>query len=263
MPSTFHVRNAEVYEQLMGRHSRDLAPLFLDWIGDAPGNRILDVGCGTGSLIAELLQRNPAINITALDYEQRFVNYSHAAYGTLPNVIVKQGDAEAMRYSDGQFDSTLSMLTVHFIEQPQTALKEMKRVTKPGGMVAVNVWKAGGTAIHNLFWDLAAGIDPVAAAMREKTFRNPMMNADSLQAGLRDAGLQNVTLGEVTIQMEYASFDAYWQPHAKGGNNKFLAQFAPGNAATLEAELRNAFLGGAPDGPRRFPAVALCAKGYA
>jgi hypothetical protein len=50
MTSEFNVHNAAGYEQLMGRWSQKLAPLFIDFAGVADGEKILDVGCGTGSL---------------------------------------------------------------------------------------------------------------------------------------------------------------------------------------------------------------------
>ena len=55
VPSDFNARDAAAYEQVMGRWSRRLAPLFIDFAGVGEGERLIDVGCGTGSLAFALL----------------------------------------------------------------------------------------------------------------------------------------------------------------------------------------------------------------
>ena len=73
MTSSFSVHNAAGYEQLMGRWSKKLAPLFIDFAGLANGEMILDVGCGTGSLTFALTKFADLAAISAIDYSPVFV----------------------------------------------------------------------------------------------------------------------------------------------------------------------------------------------
>ena len=74
MASGFNVRDAGGYEQLMGRWSRKLAPLFIDFAGVADGEKILDVGCGAGSLTFALAAAADLGEIAAIDYSEVFVD---------------------------------------------------------------------------------------------------------------------------------------------------------------------------------------------
>lgn len=73
MPSSFNVESADGYERLMGRWSRKLAPMLIDFAGLADGDRVLDVGCGTGSLAFTLAETSGLQEIAAVDYSPVFV----------------------------------------------------------------------------------------------------------------------------------------------------------------------------------------------
>ena len=78
MSSNFPATNAGGYEMLMGRWSRQLAEPFLDFAGPAAGPRVIDVGCGTGSLTRVLLARRPQAQIVAVDVSAPFVAHAQA-----------------------------------------------------------------------------------------------------------------------------------------------------------------------------------------
>ena len=92
MPSNFNARDAAAYEQVMGRWSRRLAPLFIDFAGVGEGERLIDVGCGTGSLAFALLAgKNPAA-LTAVDYSELYLKAARAA-GADPRLKFEHADA--------------------------------------------------------------------------------------------------------------------------------------------------------------------------
>ena len=73
MPSNFVSKGADGYEEFVGRWSKRPAPLFLDFVGINDGERILDVGCGTGSLTFSIAKRSDIASIEAIDFEEQFV----------------------------------------------------------------------------------------------------------------------------------------------------------------------------------------------
>src|SRR5262245_66595665 len=115
----------------MGRYSQPLAPKLADLAGVASGQRVLDVGCGPGALTGELVARGVAVS--AVDPSEPFVA---AARERNPGVEVLLAPAEHLPYADETFDAALAQLVVHFMANPVAGLREMVRVTRPGGVVA-------------------------------------------------------------------------------------------------------------------------------
>jgi SAM-dependent methyltransferase len=94
---------AEAYEVMMGRWSRQLAPLFVDFAGVRDGETVLDVGCGTGSLSATLARVTEASKIVGIDASSGFVEYARTQNAD-PRVTFEVGDAQALPYPDESFD---------------------------------------------------------------------------------------------------------------------------------------------------------------
>jgi ubiquinone/menaquinone biosynthesis C-methylase UbiE len=94
---------AEAYEVMMGRWSRQLAPLFVDFAGVRDGETVLDVGYGTGSLSATLARVTEASKIVGIDPSSGFVEYARTQNAD-PRVTFEVGDAQALPYPDESFD---------------------------------------------------------------------------------------------------------------------------------------------------------------
>ena len=125
----FIARGAQGYDSYMGRWSRRLAPLFLDFAGVAPGERVADIGCGTGNLSFALTARANIASIEAIDYEKQFVEAMRER-NTDPRIRVQQGDACALPFAEVQFDRALSMLVLHFVSDAHRAVAEMHRLAR-------------------------------------------------------------------------------------------------------------------------------------
>ena len=122
--------------------------------------RALDVGCGPGSLTTELVRRLGAEHVAAVDPSEPFVEAARARH---PGVDVRLASAESLPWPDGSFDVALAQLVVHFMTDPVAGLREMARVTRPGGAVAACVWDFGsGRAPLSLFWRAVLELDPSA-----------------------------------------------------------------------------------------------------
>ena len=134
--STFVPADPVRYETFMGRGSQHLAPAFVELAGVVSGERVLDVGCGTGHLTLAL--RAAQAVPTGIDLSAPCVEYTRLRLGD-PAVRLDVGDALHPPYPDGTFERTLSMLALDVMPDPQRALAEMRRVTHPGGTSAALV----------------------------------------------------------------------------------------------------------------------------
>jgi hypothetical protein len=156
---TFNVA-ADSYDRFMGGWSGPLSAPFADFGGVRVGMRVLDVGCGPGSLTTELVGRVGADQVAAVDPSEPFVEAARARH---PGVDVQRAAAESLPHSDGAFDAALAQLVVHFMTDPVAGLREMGRVVRPGGIVAACVWDHGaGRGPLSPFWRAVRELDATA-----------------------------------------------------------------------------------------------------
>ena len=262
--STFTATDGDAYERVMGRWSRRLAELFLDFAGEARGD-CLDLGCGTGHLAAAILRRAPDARVTGVDFAPAYVAHAQAR-GDVPGATFQVGDACALPFADGSFDRALSLLMLHFVPRATDAVAEMRRVTRPGGVAAATVWDArGGMVANRLFFDTAAMLDPEADALRARNYTRPMTRPGELAAAWRAAGFVDVAEAYLTIRMEFADFEDFWSPYlgGQGPGGVYLAGLAPEARERLKEQVRRAYLDGEPDGPRSYACSAWAVRGIA
>ncbi len=138
MTSSFNVHDAAGYEQLMGRWSRKLAPKFIDFAGVADGEKVLDVGCGTGSLTFALADAARLEEIAAIDYSPVFVEEA-IRRNTDPRIKIREADACALPFEDRTFDRAFALLVLHFVPEAGKAVAEM-RAGASRRVVAAAVW---------------------------------------------------------------------------------------------------------------------------
>ncbi len=176
------------YEQFMGRWSRLLAPLFVDFAQVGRGDAVLDVGSGTGALSLAVAAVTSA-RVTGIERSEAFVRYAQSTPSD--RVRFQVGDATALPFPDDTFDRTLSMLVLNFVPDPAVALDQMIRVTRPGGVVAAAVWDYGdGMGMLRMFWDEAVALNPDAEPRDERHM--PLCSRGALAELWRDHGLHDV-----------------------------------------------------------------------
>ena len=193
MASGFNVHDAAGYEQLMGRWSRKLAPLFIDFAGVADGERILDVGCGTGSLTFALARAADLGEIAAIDYSPVFVEEA-IQRNTDPRIKIRQADACDLPFEDGAFDRSLALLVLHFVPEAGKAVAEMRRVVRQGGVVAAAVWDhLGGMPGMRMMVDTVAVLSEAGRELRSRYCFQPMMQPGEMKRTFVEQGLMDVT----------------------------------------------------------------------
>ena len=247
--------SADAYDRFMGRYSSRLSGPMCDLAGVRSGDRVLDVGCGPGVLTRELVRRLGAERVSAVDPSDSFVE---AARGRLPGVDVHPGSAEALPFEAGAFDAALAQLVVQFMADPVGGVAEMRRVVRPGGVVAACVWDHGGGAGPlGLFWDTARRLDPGVEGEQGMTG----VHRGDLERLFHAGGLRDVEEVALTVEVEHADFDEWWEPYSLGVGpaGSYVAGLSDGARETL----RLACLERLGAGPFPIVAVAWAARGVA
>jgi SAM-dependent methyltransferase len=213
------------YDGHIGRYGTGLARGLIELAGVGPTDRVLDVGCGTGLLTAELASVVGEGRVSAVDPSEPFVG---ACRQRVPGADVRQAAAEDLPFDDASFDDVLSQLVVNFMRDPHVGAQQMCRVTRVGGTVAACVWDyAGEMTLLRTFWDAAVALDPAAAPLDEGVSM-PHCEPQSLLALWESVGLQDIRSDELRPTVRYSSFDELWLP--------FTAGVAPSGAYTASLD---------------------------
>jgi SAM-dependent methyltransferase len=250
---------ADAYQRFMGRFADPLAAQTLDLVGAQHGQRAVDVGAGTGALTAPLVDRLSVDAVVAVDPSPAFVAALHAR---LPEVDVHLGAAEALPFADDAVDLALAQLVVHFMTDPVLGLREMLRVTRPGGLVAVSVWDfAGGRSPLSLFWRAAADLDP---GVDDESGRAGAREGDLAEL-LRAAGGRDVEAGERVVSSPHRSPADWWEPYTLGVGpaGEYLAGLPAEHRDALRARALELLVERYGSGPGAIDAVAWVATARA
>jgi SAM-dependent methyltransferase len=261
--TTFVSSDGDGYELQMGRWNRRLAPAFVEFAGITAAQCVLDVGCGTGNLSFCLAENLRIARVTGLDLSPAYVEHAKRKNKNT-RVDFQVGNACALPFADTSFDHALSMLVLQFIPQPERAIWEMRRVTRPGGTVAAVTWDtAGGLIAYRMIFDTAAMLDRNGEAVRAKAYARPLCRPGELAGAWHDAGLIDVTQDMLTIRMDFLSFADFWGPaESKDGP---VAAYVGTLDTVAKSKLRRAvqlaYLNGEPDGARSYAATAWVVRG--
>jgi len=251
----------DAYDAFMGRWSYRLAPLLVRFAGVADGDDVLDVGCGTGSLTAAVAAAAPSGRVVGVDPSAPFIEVARAHHQT-DRMQFEVSDAQHLRFDDASFDSTLSLLILNFVPEPERALKEMTRVTRPGGTIAAAVWDyAEGMEMLRVFWDEATALTPGTGAKDERYM--PFSHKDELAALWSRHHLTDVIETPLTIETPFSSFDDYWSPFLaqQGPAGAHVAALSTPHREQLRLRLRRRLLGDGADGPIVLHARAWAVRG--
>jgi len=251
----------DAYERYMGRWSRKVAPLFTAWVAAPPGADWIDIGCGTGVLTSAVLGTCAPSRVTGIDSAANFLQVAETQVRD-PRASFKPGDAQAIPEGDNAFDVVVSGLVLNFVPDKDAAIREMVRVAKPGGTVALYVWDyAGHMQVMRHFFDVATMLDPRASEFDDGV-KAPVCRPAPLAELLVRAGLADVEVQAIDIPTAFESFDDYWTPFLAGTGS------APKYCVSLDEEARNRLrealrrrLPTGPDGEILLAARAWAAKG--
>jgi SAM-dependent methyltransferase len=255
--------NPAAYEQLMGRWSARLAPLFARFAGIRDGQRILDVGCGPGSLSRALLDAGKAIGVVGMDPTEDYISFARRGI-TDSRATFQVSTAESLPFPDESFDAAMALLVLQEFDDPARAVREMARTTRRGGTVAACLWDfLQGMPMFSLFWQAAEATAPEAVARRRAERPPSRPGLQALVDLWTGAGLAEVRTAGLELSQEFSSFEDFWLP--------FLVESTPTSEFAIAANretrgelantLRRLIPSVRPDGSFVLPARALAVAG--
>jgi SAM-dependent methyltransferase len=212
--ATQHFTDGAAYELFMGRWSRAVGEVFLDWVAPPRGARWLDIGCGTGVFTELVLDTCAPSAVVAVDPSAAQIDIA-LGKPIAQRAEFRVADAQALAFPDGTFDVVASSLVINFIPDRPKAIAEMRRVGQPGGVVAGYVWDFAG--------ERGPG-SPIRAGLRQIGANPPTLpGADdtrlsalvSLFAG---AGLKDIATRVIDVTVSFPNFNEFWRTQTPSFN---------------------------------------------
>lgn len=223
----------DAYESFMGRWSRPLAAIFVEWLRPDPRENWLEIGCGTGALTSVLRKHADPASIVACDPSEPFVEHARQALRD-PRVTFVVAGSEELPHREGGFDRVVSGLVLNFLPEPVRVMRSIRQRLRPGGGAAAYVWDyAEGMEFLRRFWDEAVAADPRAAALDEGR-RFPLCRRPALAALFESAGFSQIETAALEIPTEFAGFEDYWTSFLRGTGP------APSYVSSLDPPARDA-----------------------
>jgi ubiquinone/menaquinone biosynthesis C-methylase UbiE len=169
--------------------------------GPAPGERVLDVGCGRGAVLFAAAEAvGPGGSVTGIDLAPAMVARTAAAAADMPNVTVEMGDAQAPAYPDESFDVVTAGLVLFFLDSPGAALVAYRRLLRPGGRLAFSSFASYDPRYPQAMKILARHADkPPAQRPVDEMFGS----ADRLRAAVEAAGFAHSTVRDAEVRSTF------------------------------------------------------------
>ncbi len=227
--------------------------------------RILDVGCGTGAMAVAAAERWPTVTVDGVDASEGMLAIARGELGAQPGPVrdrvrYAQGYADVLPFADDTFDVVLAAFVLQLVPSRPRALREMRRVLRPGGRIACVRWLEGGARLgaDDAYDDAldAAGLDP-----RDQGGDRPdAVSPAAATAQLRRAGFRGVTAHAADLEHAFTP-EGFAGFITRFDDEDLFATMEPMARATLEADLVRRLRALPPDGLRlRLPIVY--ASGY-
>lgn len=246
------------YDRHVGRYGKPLAAGLIELAGVRAGDRVLDVGCGSGQLTMELAAICGGENVAAIDPSEAIVEVCRAR---VPAADIRTGSAERLPFADGEFDAVLAQLVVNLVDDPPTAVQEMARVARPGAPVVACVWDDEEMPLLRSFWDAARAIAPTELAEVNDRAQVGLADLERLREWWENAGLRDVALGDFEVAAAYESFDDLWFSFEAGVGHSGGLYVSLGGAQQLALREDAHRRLGSPEGPFTLTARARTVRG--
>jgi SAM-dependent methyltransferase len=233
------------YDLWVGRWSRLVAEKFIDWLAVSSGQTWGDVGCGTGALVECILGSADPADVFGVDRSEAYVSDARNRVRD-SRACFEVGDACALTWAAATCDVTVSGLVLNFVPDSDAMVREMVRVTRPGGRVAAYVWDyAGGMQMIRHFWDAAVELNRGDSKL-DQAERFPLCQPGPLEQLFRRAGLISVSVRAIEVPTVFRDFEDYWRPFLgkQGAAPTYLASLPGDTRDRIRDALKARLVGG-------------------
>ena len=249
---------AEAYEASFARLCAGTVPDVLGSLGPArPGRRLLDVGCGPGT-VARAAHR-AGFTTVGLDADASMLSLARRK---APQVALVHGALPRLPCADEQFDAVAANFLVNHTPDPRAALRELRRVTRPGGRLVVTIWTGAVSPLNSLWNDVMAAASVIPPPSKSLPPDHDFdRTAEGLSGIMGEARLDDIAVREVTWQFRIPAADLW------GGVVAGIATIGQAYRAQRprkQVGMRDAYVRLTherfPDGELRLPSSALLAS---
>ena len=199
--------DGEAYERFMGRWSTELGKAFLTWMQPPESAHWLDVGCGTGILTDLISDTCAPASVIGVDPSQSQISRARTCVAS-GKAEFRLADAQQLPLPDQSFDVVASALVMNFVPDKTRAMSEMRRVARPGGLVAACIW--------NFAAELSPS-GPLRRAMRRIGIEPPPVpGTDTSGAAVladlfKNVGLTGLTTSSFEVIVSFRDFEDFWR----------------------------------------------------
>lgn len=205
--TTIAFNDADVYERYIGQWSRAIGEKFLAWAAPPKNLRWLDIGCGTGAFTGLILMRCAPASVSGVDPSAAQVEHAKMHF---PSADFRVGDSMTLPFNDAEFDAVTSGLVLHFIPDRGKAFAEMRRVTRPGGIISGYTWERSATANGAPYAPMARGLQSLGVEPTQSP-TVPEADVEGLRGSVERTGFSDVAVTVIEVLHGYRDFDEYWQ----------------------------------------------------
>ena len=199
--------DGEAYEQFMGRWSRELGKAFLTWMRPPETADWLDVGCGTGIFTDLISDMCAPASVIGVDPSEPQISRARTRVA-VTKAEYRLADAQELPFADKAFDVVASALVMNFVPDKTRAMSEMRRVARPGGLIAACIW--------NFAAELSPS-GPLRRAMRRIGIEAPAVpGTDTSRTAVladlfKNVGLTGLSSNSFEVVVSFPDFDDFWR----------------------------------------------------
>ncbi len=206
MAQTTPFNDGAAYERYMARWSSTVGATFLDWVAPPKGARWLDIGCGTGAFTKLVLDKCAPATVIAVDPSPEQIDFARNE-PVARRADFRVADAQSLPFQDGAFDVVASALVINFVPNRPRALAEMRRVGRPGGVVAGYVWDFAGERSPGSL--LRLGLIQIGAEV-PPTPGTEDSRLELLSALFAGSGLMDIATRAIDVTVSFPDFNDFW-----------------------------------------------------